>query len=85
MLQALHYGGIRVLLPSCPLANRPKIDDLAHTPPSFAIAQAYALFPLNAPIARLFGSPTGIVSDLTELLATHYRALLVQFPNCRGV
>src|SRR5262249_21365152 len=85
MFQALHPSRIRVLLPSCPLANRPKIDDLAHAPPNFVVAQAYALFPLNAPIARLFGSPTGIVSDLNKLLATHYRALLVQFPNCRGV
>jgi hypothetical protein len=45
MLQALHYSRIGLLLPPCPLANRPKVDDLAHAPPNFAVAQAYALFP----------------------------------------
>jgi hypothetical protein len=30
MLQALHYSRTGFLLPPCPLANRPKVDDLAH-------------------------------------------------------
>ncbi|HSR75064.1 MAG TPA: hypothetical protein VLN57_00635 [Xanthobacteraceae bacterium] len=44
MLQALHYSRTGFLLPPCPLANRPKVDDLAHAPPNFAVVQAYALF-----------------------------------------
>ena len=44
MLQALHYSRTGFLLPPCPLANRPKVDDLAHAPPNFAVVQACALF-----------------------------------------